>query len=55
MRYGLFTSSGEPQNHSEALRDDKWKKAMDDEFSALQKNGTWHFGIRKIRSECHRV
>jgi hypothetical protein len=42
VRYGLLTSSGEPQNHNEALRDDKWKKAMDDEFSALQKNRTWH-------------
>jgi hypothetical protein len=42
MRYGLCTSSGEPQNHHEALQDDKWKKAMDDEFGALQRNVTWH-------------
>jgi hypothetical protein len=42
VRYGLLTSSGEPQNHNEALRDDKWKKAMDDEFGALQNNRTWH-------------
>jgi hypothetical protein len=42
VRYGLLTSSGEPQNHNEALRDDKWKKAMNDEFGALQKNRTWH-------------
>jgi hypothetical protein len=42
MRYGLYKSTGEPQNHHEALQDDKWKKATDDEFGARQQNGTWH-------------
>jgi hypothetical protein len=42
VRYGLYTPSDEPQNHHEALQDDKWKNAMDDEFHALQKNGSWH-------------
>jgi hypothetical protein len=47
VRYGLLTSSGEPQNHNKALWDDKWKKAMDDEFGALQKNRTWHLVLAK--------
>jgi hypothetical protein len=50
VRYGLYTSSGEPQNHNEALQDDKWKKAMDDEFGALQRNDTWHLVPAKSRA-----
>jgi hypothetical protein len=42
IRYGLFTSSGEPQDLQEALSDERWKHAMDLEFGALQKNKTWH-------------
>ena len=29
IRYGFFTSSGEPQNINEALGDNNWKNAMD--------------------------
>jgi hypothetical protein len=32
----------EPQTLSEALGDEKWKEAMDQEFATLQKNRTWH-------------
>jgi hypothetical protein len=39
---GLFTSSGEPHNHQEALGDSRWKSAMDLEYDALMKNQTWH-------------
>jgi hypothetical protein len=42
VRYGLFTSSGEPRNHQEALSDPQWKSAMDLEYEALIKNQTWH-------------
>jgi hypothetical protein len=42
ISYGVFTSSGEPQQHQEALSDQKWKNAMDIEFSALLKNPTRH-------------
>jgi hypothetical protein len=42
VRYGLYTSSGEPQNDHEALQDDKWKITMDDELGSLQRNDTWH-------------
>jgi hypothetical protein len=42
VRYGLFTSSGEPRNHQEALGDSRWKSAMDLEYDALIKNQTWH-------------
>ena len=40
IRYGFFTSSGEPQNINEALGDKNWKNAMDLEYSALMKNKT---------------
>lgn len=42
VRYGCFTSTGEPQSLEEALNHDKWKIAMDDEYEALMKNNTWH-------------
>jgi hypothetical protein len=32
----------EPQTLNEALGDENWKKAMDEEFSALMKNKAWH-------------
>jgi hypothetical protein len=37
IRYGFFTSSGEPQNINEALGDENWKNAMDVEYSADEK------------------
>jgi histone deacetylase 1/2 len=42
IRYGHLCSTGEPQSLEEALGDPRWKKAMEDEYAALQKNGTWH-------------
>jgi hypothetical protein len=42
VRYGLLASTGEPSNHHEALGNSQWKNAMDQEFSALLKNKTWH-------------
>ena len=30
-----------PRNVEEALQDPKWKKAMEEEISALMKNETW--------------
>jgi hypothetical protein len=42
VRCGLFTSSGEPHNHQEALGDPRWKSAMDLEYDALMKHQTWH-------------
>jgi histone deacetylase 1/2 len=42
IRYGLLAANGEPNNLEEALGDANWKGAMDDEFSALQRNKTWH-------------
>jgi hypothetical protein len=38
----LFSATGEPQDHNEAMKDEQWKQAMDSEFSALLKNDTWH-------------
>jgi hypothetical protein len=42
VKYGRFTSSGEPRNLDEALHDKNWKEAMDFEYTALMKNKTWH-------------
>ena len=33
---------GEPHTLEEALGDEKWKKAMNEEYIALKKNKTWH-------------
>jgi histone deacetylase 1/2 len=42
FRYGYLCSTGEPQFVQEALGDPKWKKAMEEEYATLLKNGTWH-------------
>jgi histone deacetylase 1/2 len=42
VRYGLFTSSSEPQNLDEAMNHKDWKEAMDSEYMALMRNKTWH-------------
>lgn len=42
VRYGMLTTTGEPQNLDEALTDKNWKDAMDAEFTALLENKTWH-------------
>jgi len=42
IRFGYFTSTGEPQTVQEALDDSKWKLAMQDEYDALIRNSTWH-------------
>jgi hypothetical protein len=47
MRYGLLASSGEPNNHHEALENSQWKIAMDQKFFALLKNKTWHLVLRE--------
>ena len=44
-KYGLICSTGEPGEPNtleEALGDEKWRKAMREEYVALQKNKTWH-------------
>jgi hypothetical protein len=52
VKYGCFTSTGEPQSLSEALGDPNWKLAMDTEYNALEKNQTWHLvppdGIKNV-------
>jgi len=42
VRYGNWCASGEPSGHLEAMGEERWKKAMDDEYAALIKNNTWH-------------
>jgi len=39
--YHATSNSSEPACFNEALQDDKWKAAMDNEYNALIKNGTW--------------
>jgi hypothetical protein len=52
VKYGCFTSTGEPQSLSEALGDQNWKLAMDAEYDVLEKNQTWHLvppeGIKNV-------
>ena len=38
----MSASTGEPNNLRDAMADAKWKAAMDEEYSALKKNQTWH-------------
>jgi hypothetical protein len=41
--YGcLDTAASEPHSIAEALSNNNWKSAMDEEFSSLMKNKTWH-------------
>lgn len=42
IRYGLLTSTGEPEDLDEALHNKYWKDAMFFEYEALMKNNTWH-------------
>jgi hypothetical protein len=42
IRYANYCSTGEPETLHEALNDPLWKKAMDEEYSALMHNQTWH-------------
>ncbi|XP_073359646.1 uncharacterized protein [Aegilops tauschii subsp. strangulata] len=36
------SGTGEPTKLDDALGDQKWKKAMDEEYTALMRNKTWH-------------
>jgi histone deacetylase 1/2 len=42
VRWLLSCTSGEPKDLSSAVADPNWKGAMNEEFEALMKNGTWH-------------
>lgn len=40
-RCAMTTSATEPADHTEALKDPRWKEAMNDEYNALHINNTW--------------
>lgn len=43
IRWGMYSGSDkEPTCFDDALADENWKKAMDEEYNALIKNNTWH-------------
>jgi hypothetical protein len=42
IRYAMLTSTGEPESLDDALKSEKWRKAMGEEYEALMKNKTWH-------------
>jgi hypothetical protein len=43
IEYGCLVSiTSEPNNNTEALANQNWKKFMDVEIRALDKNKTWH-------------
>lgn len=41
-KYTGFAATGEPQTLDEALTDERWRNAMDVEYTALMRNKTWH-------------
>ena len=41
-KFGMACTTGEPTSLQEAFGDLKWKRAMEEEYMALQKNKTWH-------------
>eukprot|EP00253_Pinus_taeda_P027922 PITA_27922 len=45
-RYLGFLSSIEPQNISEACKDECWVKAMNEELEQIEKNNTWELVLR---------
>jgi histone deacetylase 1/2 len=38
----MLSSTGEPYNLIEALADQNWRQAMEEEYNALIENKTWH-------------
>jgi hypothetical protein len=42
IRYANYCSTGGPESLQEALNDPLWKKEIDEEYSALMRNQTWH-------------
>jgi hypothetical protein len=38
----MFSSTGEPDSLAEALGDEKWRHAMNEEHTTLMQNKTWH-------------
>jgi histone deacetylase 1/2 len=42
VRYGMLSSTGEPCTLVEALDDENWCNAMNEEYKALMENKTWH-------------
>lgn len=42
VRWCMTASTAKPSTLTEALSDQRWKTAMDDEHQALMKNKTWH-------------
>jgi hypothetical protein len=42
IRYGMFTSTCEPNTLVKAFEDTRWIRAMQDEYDALMDNKTWH-------------
>jgi hypothetical protein len=42
VRYGMLSSTGEPCTLIEALDDENWCNAMNEQYKALMENKTWH-------------
>lgn len=43
VRYGMLSlATREPNTLQEALADENWQRAMDEEYDALMRNQTWH-------------
>jgi hypothetical protein len=58
VHYACLDDSGEPENLLEALKHEKWKSVMDEEYQALLNNKTWHLVPRHKANniiDCHWV
>jgi hypothetical protein len=42
IRYANYCSTGGPESLQEVLNDPLWNKEIDEEYSALMHNQTWH-------------
>ena len=39
--FASYTAAADPLNYEEAVKNEKWRNAMDAEIAAIEKNGTW--------------
>ncbi|MCI53241.1 copia-type polyprotein, partial [Trifolium medium] len=51
----IFVSSEDPKTFDDAQKLDVWKKAMDQEIDAIEKNNTWEFTDLPAGVGCKRL
>jgi hypothetical protein len=43
--FAVFSTSNDPITYEEAIKHEEWRKAMDQEITAIEKNNTWELTI----------